>query len=462
MPRWNPSSGEASAVVSRRSASSNAPARKLACAAASARSVRRAGSCVSSTARRRKAAAAATPPRACARPADRSSSAATASSGPAAAEPRCHARRSGSSVGSVTSASAAWTWRRSSAPAVPVDDSPHERMPEPKPAARPPGVRRRPPGRPRRARYQAGRRRHRRASGRRPAPPPRRAAAACCRPAAGSAAAGSSPRSRPETDTPSGSPNPPASAADVQARGSSSSASGLPCASATIRSRTALVEPARAAAERGAPAHRLRQRPARRARAARPGGGHRRARATAKIMHDALGTEPARDETQHLRRCLVEPLDVVKEAYQRLRLGDVRQQAQHREPDEEPVRRRAVVEAEGRREGIALRWRQPLEAVEERPAELVEPGEGQLHLGLDARRHARSGSPQRAPGRSQQGGLADAGLAAQDDHAAGPLAGTRDQRLKGRALCLTVLQRPIGFCRTRHDCRVPPCSPSGR
>ena len=53
-------------------------------------------------ARCRNAAAAASPPRACARPADRSSSEATASSGPAAADDRCQARRSGSTCGSVT------------------------------------------------------------------------------------------------------------------------------------------------------------------------------------------------------------------------------------------------------------------------------------------------------------------------------------------------------------------------
>ncbi len=43
---------------------------------------------------------------------------------------------------------------------------------------------------------------------------------------------------RPETDTPSGKPYPPASAAADQPRGSSRSASGLPRASAMIRSRT--------------------------------------------------------------------------------------------------------------------------------------------------------------------------------------------------------------------------------
>ena len=54
---------------------------------------------------RRKAAAAARPPRACARSAERSSSCATSSSGPGVACARCQARRSGSTSGSVASAS---------------------------------------------------------------------------------------------------------------------------------------------------------------------------------------------------------------------------------------------------------------------------------------------------------------------------------------------------------------------
>jgi hypothetical protein len=53
------------------SAASSAPAWCLACAAASARPARRAGSSVSAAARSRNAAAAASPPRACARPAER-------------------------------------------------------------------------------------------------------------------------------------------------------------------------------------------------------------------------------------------------------------------------------------------------------------------------------------------------------------------------------------------------------
>ena len=99
-------SGPTSAMASRSSAASKSPASTLADAAASARLARCALSSVSIVARSRNAAAAASPPRACARPAERSSSAATSSSGPGAAWARCQARRSASSSGSVTSASA--------------------------------------------------------------------------------------------------------------------------------------------------------------------------------------------------------------------------------------------------------------------------------------------------------------------------------------------------------------------
>ena len=124
-----------SAVSERSRASSRAPAWNFACAAARARRARREGSGVRATARSRKAAAAAKPPRACARAAECSSSAATSSSGTDAAWARCHARRSGSISGSVASASARWTSRRSFDPAA------RRRPSEPADGGTPPGGR---------------------------------------------------------------------------------------------------------------------------------------------------------------------------------------------------------------------------------------------------------------------------------------------------------------------------------
>jgi hypothetical protein len=54
---------------------------------------------------------------------------------------------------------------------------------------------------------------------------------------------------------------------------------------------------------------------------------------------DGLGHQAPRDEAKGLHRHLVEPLRVVDDAEQGLVLGGRRHQAQHRQPDEETVRR---------------------------------------------------------------------------------------------------------------------------
>ena len=108
---------------------------------------------------------------------------------------------------------------------------------------------------------------------------------------------------------------------------------------------------------------------------------------------DRLGEQPARDEPEHLRGGLVEPLEVVDDAQQRLLLGDLRQQAERGQADEEAVGRRAGREAERDPQRVLLRLRERVEAVEQRRAELMQPGERQLHLGLDAGDLQRPGSP---------------------------------------------------------------------
>ena len=109
--------------------------------------------------------------------------------------------------------------------------------------------------------------------------------------------------------------------------------------------------------------------------AARPRGAHER---------DPLGEEPAGDEAEDLRRGVVEPLRVVDDADERLLLGDLGEQRQRREPDQEAVGCRRRAQPEHRRERVALRAGQPLEVLQHRRAELVQPAVGELHLRLDA------------------------------------------------------------------------------
>ena len=69
------------------------------------------------------------------------------------------------------------------------------------------------------------------------------------------------------------------------------------------------------------------------------------------------------------------------------------EQAEHGDADEETVGRGTGAEPEGHTQRLALRGREPLAQVEHRSAQLVQTGERQLHLRLDARgvRHPASG-----------------------------------------------------------------------
>jgi hypothetical protein len=99
-------------------------------------------------------------------------------------------------------------------------------------------------------------------------------------------------------------------------------------------------------------------------------------------------------------------------------LGVVGQQAQHGQPDQEPVRPRPGAQAERRVERIALRTGEVTEAAEHGRAQGMQAGEGELHLGLHARR-PRDPASTRGPRQVlEQRGLADARLAAQHQHPA--------------------------------------------
>ena len=229
------------------------------------------------------------------------------------------------------------------------------------------------------------------------------------------AAAGSSPRSARIAVRAPGSPNPPASCAGVSPRGSSSSASGLPRVSATIWSRTrassgpASTESSSArASPSGSPSTVSSGNPA----SSVAGIAGREDQA------DRIGRQPARHEPQRLRRGAVQPLLVIHQADQRLLPGRLRQQAEHGQAHQEPVRRRSRAEAERGPQRLPLRLGQAIQPVQHRRAQLMQAGEGQLHLRLDAQR-AHHPAARRLPGQVvQQRGLAHARLAADHQHPA--------------------------------------------
>ena len=218
------------------------------------------------------------------------------------------------------------------------------------------------------------------------------------------------PRSGRTAGAAPGRPNPPASSAGVSPRGSSSSASGLPVrlgddqvadprvqrpGQRRVQQRPRVVLPQPLHLELGQPGQLV---------PGYPGREH---------QADRVGGQPPRHEPQRLRRGPVEPLLVVDHADQRLLPGHLRQQAQHGQPDQEPVRRRAG----GRRRtrSAARRAAAPgsrSSVVQHRRAQLMQPGERQLHLRLHAHR-ARHPAPVRPVDQVvQQRGLAHARVAA--------------------------------------------------
>jgi hypothetical protein len=147
-----------------------------------------------------------------------------------------------------------------------------------------------------------------------------------------------------------------------------------------------------------------------------------------------LGQQPARDESKHLIRSLVEPVRVINETEQWLLLGHGGQQAEYGEGDEEPVRSTTGRPAQRDAQRILLGLRKSVETGKHRRAQLMDTGERQLHLGLDTcdLRDTKVGSL--SCGVPQQGGLSDASLATDDEDSALTLAHVRQQPVEHFAL----------------------------
>jgi hypothetical protein len=150
-----------------------------------------------------------------------------------------------------------------------------------------------------------------------------------------------------------------------------------------------------------------------------------------------LGQQPARHERQGLSGHAVQPLSVVDQTDQRLVLGNLGQEVQHRDADQEAVRRITRTQAERGIQGVVTG------GGEVRPqlgAQLVQAAVRQLQLGLDAgysHDAARGGMRLHVV---QQGGLADSGFAAEYERTALPGSKTDYEPIERLALALPALQ----------------------
>ena len=157
-------------------------------------------------------------------------------------------------------------------------------------------------------------------------------------------------------------------------------------------------------------------------------------------QHDPLGLQTARGEAESVRRLVVEPRRVVEQGEQRLLVGGVGEKRKNPHADQEPIGLALVRKPERAAERARLRLREPVDPVLDRPQQLVQRGVRKLSLGLDP---GRPQHPEVAGHRRcllEQGGLADAGLAADDQRPAGPEPGCGEKLSEPCQLGLTTDQ----------------------
>lgn len=130
--------------------------------------------------------------------------------------------------------------------------------------------------------------------------------------------------------------------------------------------------------------------------------------------------QTASDERQRLRRSSIKPLSIIDEAQERALLSHPGKQAENGQTNEELVGRLSGSQPKCGAKRVALGRRKTVEAIEERCTQLVETGERELHLGLNA--YCSRDVTSRGPFQQilQEGGLADTRLAAEDEHSAAP------------------------------------------
>jgi hypothetical protein len=155
---------------------------------------------------------------------------------------------------------------------------------------------------------------------------------------------------------------------------------------------------------------------------------------------DPVGLDPARDEQERVEGGAVQPVRVVHQTQHRLTLGLVAQQAEDPCGHQEPVLPGGRRQSQRGTERRGLRDRQPVEVGQHGSQHAVEPRERELRLGLDA---ADAKQPQAgclACRIRQQRGLAQPGVAAQDQRATPTVAGAIQQPVDRPPLLVPPVQ----------------------
>ena len=151
---------------------------------------------------------------------------------------------------------------------------------------------------------------------------------------------------------------------------------------------------------------------------------------------DGIRVETLRGKEQGVIRREVNPVRVVHDDQERIRLCCGGDQAQRGRADREAIVRLCLGEPEGAPECLGLLGRDLREIVQQRSQQLEQPRELELRLVLDAQ-GADDGHPLcLLRGIVQQGRLSHPGLGADYERAATPAAGTLEQFVDARAIGL--------------------------
>ena len=176
-------------------------------------------------------------------------------------------------------------------------------------------------------------------------------------------------------------------------------------------------------------------------------------------QRDLLGEETAADEPENLGRGLVEPLGVLDDADQRLLLCNLGHQRQGGQPHQEPVRGRTFAQPEDRGQRVALRDGQAVKVLQHRRTQLMEAGVREFHLRLHAPGPRDLPAVDPVGEVAQQGALAHARLAAEDDDSARTGEDVSQELVQRRTLATASEERPgltATLARRWHPCASPP------
>ena len=149
---------------------------------------------------------------------------------------------------------------------------------------------------------------------------------------------------------------------------------------------------------------------------------------------DGLGQQASGDELQHLGRGGIEPLGVVDQTHHRPSCGGLRQQTQHRQPDQEPIRDAPGRQSERHPYCVLLGLRQLGKVAEHRRAELVQRCQRQFQLRLHTGELSDPTAGGLARAVAEQRGLADPGLTTDHQHGALAVADTVQKVIEYLAL----------------------------